>query len=76
MLSSLSGKLSVLQTSSANNLARQQFRGFNICTEKLGLNNKGGSKFAGFGGPFGLRGFKFSRGVWILKKEKPSFGFG
>ena len=49
MLSSLSGKLSVLQTSSADNLARQQFRDFNIFTEKLGLKNKGGvSKFAGF----------------------------
>ena len=35
MLLSLSRKLSVLQTSSADNLAQQQFRVFNICTDFL-----------------------------------------
>ena len=38
MLSSLSRKLSVLQTSSADKLARQQFRGFNIFTDNLMLS--------------------------------------
>ena len=47
MLSSLSGKI-VRPTSSADDLARQQFQGFNICTQKFCLKNKGGSIFAGF----------------------------
>ena len=75
MLSSLSGKLSVLQTSSADNLARQQFRGFNICTEKLGLKNKGGFKMCRMiqGDLLVFGEVTFLRGVWILKKEKPSW---
>ena len=64
MLSRLSGKFSVLQTSSADNLVRQQFQGFNICTEKMSLKNKRGFQnlqenfwFAGrlhFPGEFGF----------------------
>ena len=38
MLLSLSRKLSVLQTSSADNLARHQFRGFNYIIMEIGHN--------------------------------------
>ena len=43
----------------------------------LGLKNKGGfQNLQDSGGPFGLLRVKFSRGVWISKKEKPSSGIG
>ena len=35
-----------------------------------------GFKFAGLKGPFGFWGVKFSSGVWISKKEKPSSRIG
>ena len=38
---------------------------------------RGSEKFAGFrGGLLVCVEVKFSRGVWILKKEKPTFGIG
>ena len=43
----------------------------------LGLKDK--ARFQNFqdsGGPFGLRGVKCSRGVWISKKKRPSSGIG
>ena len=40
----------------------------------LGLKNK--KKLQDSGGPFGFWGVKFSRRVWIFKKEKPSSGIG
>ena len=70
MLSSLSEKLSVLQTSSEDNLARQKFRGFKICTEKLGIKNKGVSKFTGFRGTFWFAGRLNYPGGWILNHSR------